>query len=162
MEILNKQITNERTGSNIVGINLDTQTRYVINPSVLNSGQHEIRANLIDTNVIFQEIEKVAREAEAVKKHNEETKLFLELEKLDLNHLEKWAEVNNKYDDDDTYTKFLNSKNDIKQAKNKLIVDNKYLSKQQKDELLQRLTCQVKKTILTRYKKETSILSKGR
>lgn len=153
MEILNKQITNERTGSNIVGINLDTQTRYVINPSVLNSGQHEIRANLIDTNVIFQEIEKVAREAEAVKKHNEETKLFLELEKLDLNHLEKWAEVNNKYDDDDTYTKFLNSKNDIKQAKNKLIVDNKYLSKQQKDELLQKVDLSSQKDYINTLQK---------
>lgn len=153
MEILNKQITNERTGSNIVGINLDTQTRYVINPSVLNSGQHEIRANLIDTNVIFQEIEKVAREAEAVKKHNEEIKLFLELEKLDLNHLEKWAEVNNKYDNDDTYTKFLNDKNDIKQAKNKLIVDNKYLSKQQKDELLQKVDLSSQKDYINTLQK---------
>ena len=79
MEFLEKVVQNERTGANITGIQVDTSTQHLLNKPFLRG---------------FEELEKIAKEMDAIKIKNKRTEFELNLEQMDLDFAEKWNDPN--------------------------------------------------------------------
>lgn len=133
MAYLDKLVKQERTGSGITGINVDTNINNMINP--VNVTGNPVRATgTIPTYKIeiFDTIEKYAQEADKAKIANAKVKLSLDLEQARLDLEEKWSTVNDRFTNEDRYNEFLQAKKDLLSEQEKIISNFKYMNKDEK------------------------------
>ena len=116
MEFLEKVVQNERTGANITGIQVDTSTQHLLNKPFLRG---------------FEELEKIAKEMDAIKIKNKRTEFELNLEQMDLDFAEKWNDPNI-YKDKEKYEAMLEDRKNLQSEKIKLLNSNIYYNRDEK------------------------------
>ena len=140
MEFLEKVVQNERTGANITGIQVDTSTQHLLNKPFLRG---------------FEELEKIAKEMDAIKIKNKRTEFELSLEQMDLDFAEKWNDPNI-YKDKEKYEAMLEDRKALQSEKTKLLFSNMYYNKDEKINLKKELENKNKEIILG-YQKNRNI-----
>ncbi|MBR8748691.1 hypothetical protein IX317_000350 [Fusobacterium sp. DD29] len=136
-DFIKKEIVKEREGANISPINVDTQSRYLINPTnapgVSVGTVHHMPTHKA---IWLDELGKVVIDAQNLKEQNERNLLDIQLKKMDLKFREDWQGIHDKYSD--KYHDYLSAYNNLWAEKKKLILDNKYLMNDEKQEYLQK------------------------
>lgn len=140
MEFLEKVVQNERTGANITGIQVDTSTQHLLNKPFLRG---------------FEELEKIAKEMDAIKIKNKRTEFELNLEQMDLDFAEKWNDPNI-YKDKEKYEAMLEDRKNLQSEKIKLLNSNIYYNRDEKLNLKKDLDNKNKGIILG-YQKNRNI-----
>ena len=140
MEFLEKVVQNERTGANITGINVNTGTQGLINNPYLSG---------------FNELEKIAKEMDAINIKNKRTEFELNLEQMDLDFAEKWNDPNI-YKDKEKYEAMLEDRKNLQSEKVKLLNSNIYYNREEKLNLKKDLDNKNKGIILG-YQKNRNI-----
>lgn len=140
MEFLEKVVQNERTGANITGIQVDTSTQHLLNKPFLRG---------------FEELEKIAKEMDAIKIKNKRTEFELSLEQMDLDFAEKWNDPNI-YRDKEKYEAMLEDRKALQSEKAKLLSSNMYYNREEKNNLKKELENKNKEIILG-YQKNRNI-----
>lgn len=140
MEFLEKVVQNERTGANITGIQVDTSTQHLLNKPFLRG---------------FEELEKIAKEMDAIKIKNKRTEFELSLEQMDLDFAEKWNDPNI-YRDKEKYEAMLEDRKALQSEKAKLLSSNMYYNREEKINLKKELENKNKEIILG-YQKNRNI-----
>lgn len=140
MEFLEKVVQNERTGANITGIQVDTSTQHLLNKPFLRG---------------FEELEKIAKEMDAIKIKNKRTEFELNLEQMDLDFAEKWNDPNI-YKDKEKYEAMLEDRKALQSEKIKLLNSNIYYNRDEKLNLKKDLDNKNKGIILG-YQKNRNI-----
>lgn len=133
MDFLKEMVSDKRTGASISPIQVDTQSRYLMNPANANliavpraEKIPEARSMFLDT------LEKLAKEAEELAIKNEKKKVDVELEKLDSAFKEKWAEVHDKYSNDERYKEYLKDYEEHRRQGEKIIANSNYYTDDEK------------------------------
>lgn len=140
MEFLEKVVQNERTGANITGIQVDTSIQHLLNKPFLRG---------------FEELEKIAKEMDAIKIKNKRTEFELNLEQMDLDFAEKWNDPNI-YKDKEKYEAMLEDRKALQSEKIKLLNSNIYYNRDEKLNLKKDLDNKNKGIILG-YQKNRNI-----
>ena len=140
MDFLEKVVQNERTGANITGIQVDTSTQHLLNKPFLRG---------------FEELEKIAKEMDAIKIKNKRTEFELNLEQMDLDFAEKWNDPNI-YKDKEKYEAMLEDRKALQSEKIKLLNSNIYYNRDEKLNLKKDLDNKNKGIILG-YQKNRNI-----
>lgn len=140
MEFLEKVVQNERTGANITGVQVDTSTQHLLNKPFLRG---------------FEELEKIAKEMDAIKIKNKRTEFELSLEQMDLDFAEKWNDPNI-YRDKEKYEAMLEDRKALQSEKAKLLSSNMYYNREEKINLKKELENKNKEIILG-YQKNRNI-----
>lgn len=132
MDFLKDRVTDKRTGASISPIQVETQGRYILNPMNANMVAvpkadkiPEARSMLLDT------IEKLGKEAEELHIQNERAKVDIELDKLDVEFKEKWAQVHDKYSDE-KYPEYLKDYENFRKRGEKIIATSNYYADEEK------------------------------
>lgn len=130
-EFIEKEIMKERTGANISPIQVDTQSRYLLNPTNVEGVSIKSPSKIpVHENMFIEAIGKIAKESEQLKLNNEKNLLDIAMKNKDLEFEEKWATVNDKYGD--RFEEYLKDYNDVIKSKKSLIVNSKYLDSAEK------------------------------
>lgn len=133
MAYLDKLVKQERTGSGITGINVDTSVPNMINPVNVTGNPVRVTGTMPTYKIeIFDTIEKYAQEADKAKIANAKVKLSLDLEQARLDLEEKWSTVNDRFTNEDRYSEFLQAKKDLLSEQEKIISSFKYMNKDEK------------------------------
>lgn len=140
MDFLEKVVQNERTGANITGVQVDTSTQHLLNKPFLRG---------------FEELEKIAKEMDAIKIKNKRTEFELSLEQMDLDFAEKWNDPNI-YRDKEKYEAMLEDRKALQSEKAKLLSSNMYYNREEKINLKKELENKNKEIILG-YQKNRNI-----
>lgn len=140
MEFLEKVVQNERTGANISGIQIDVNTQHLLDKPFLKG---------------FEELEKLAKEMDAIKIKNKRTEFELNLEQMDLDFAEKWNDPNI-YKDKEKYEAMLEDRKNLQSEKIKLLNSNIYYNRDEKLNLKKDLDNKNKGIILG-YQKNRNI-----
>lgn len=140
MEFLEKVVQNERTGANITGVQVDASTQHLLNKPFLRG---------------FEELEKIAKEMDAIKIKNKRTEFELSLEQMDLDFAEKWNDPNI-YRDKEKYEAMLEDRKALQSEKAKLLSSNMYYNREEKINLKKELENKNKEIILG-YQKNRNI-----
>jgi len=140
MEFLEKVVQNERTGANISGIQIDVNTQHLLDKPFLKG---------------FEELEKLAKEMDAIKIKNKRTEFELNLEQMDLDFAEKWNDPNI-YRDKEKYEAMLEDRKALQSEKAKLLSSNMYYNREEKINLKKELENKNKEIILG-YQKNRNI-----
>lgn len=140
MDFLEKVVQNERTGANITGVQVDTSTQHLLNKPFLRG---------------FEELEKIAKEMDAIKIKNKRTEFELSLEQMDLDFAEKWNDPNI-YRDKEKYEAMLEDRKALQSEKAKLLSSNMYYNRKEKINLKKELENKNKEIILG-YQKNRNI-----
>ena len=130
-EFIEKEVMKERTGANVSPIQVDTQSRYLLNPTNVEGVSVKSPAKIpIHENMFIETIEKIAKESEQLKLNNEKNLLDIAMKNKDLEFEEKWATVQDKYGD--RFEEYLKDYNEVIKSKKSLIVNSKYLDSLEK------------------------------
>lgn len=130
-EFIEKEIMKERTGANISPIQVDTQSRYLLNPTNVEGVSVKSPAKIpVHENMFIEAIGKIAKESEQLKLNNEKNLLDIAMKNKDLEFEEKWATVQDKYGD--RFEEYLKDYNEVIKSKKSLIVNSKYLDSAEK------------------------------
>ena len=130
-EFIEKEIMKERTGANISPIQVDTQSRYLLNPTNVEGVSVKSPSKIaVHENMFIETIEKIAKESEQLKLNNEKNLLDIAMKNKDLEFEEKWATVQDKYGD--RFEEYLKDYNEVIKSKKSLIVNSKYLDSAEK------------------------------
>lgn len=130
-EFIEKEIMKERTGANISPIQVDTQSRYLLNPTNVEGVSVKSPAKIpVHENMFIEAIGKIAKESEQLKLNNEKSLLDIAMKNKDLEFEEKWATVQDKYGD--RFEEYLKDYNEVIKSKKSLIVNSKYLNSAEK------------------------------
>ena len=130
-EFIEKEVMKERTGANVSPIQVDTQSRFLLNPTNVEGISVKSPAKIpVHENMFIETIEKIAKESEQLKLNNEKNLLDIAMKNKDLEFEEKWATVQDKYGD--RFEEYLKDYNDVIKSKKSLIVNSKYLDSAEK------------------------------
>ena len=130
-EFIEKEILKERTGANVSPIQVDTQSRYLLNPTNVEGVSVKTPSKIpVHENMFIETIGKIAKESEQLKLNNEKNLLDIAMKNKDLEFEEKWATVQDKYGD--RFEEYLKDYNDVIKSKKSLIVNSKYLDSAEK------------------------------
>lgn len=130
-EFIEKEIMKERTGANVSPITVDTQSRFLLNPTSVEGVSVKSPAKIpVHENMLLETVEKIAKEAEQLKLNNEKNLLDLSIKNKELEFEEKWATVNNKYGD--RYEEYLKDYDEMLKSKKELVQKNKYIDMNEK------------------------------
>nr|DAN33501.1 MAG TPA: hypothetical protein [Caudoviricetes sp.] len=130
-EFIEKEIMKERTGANISPIQVDTQSRYLLNPTNVEGVSVKTPSKIpVHENMFIEAIGKIAKESEQLKLNNEKSLLDIAMKNKDLEFEEKWATVQDKYGD--RFEEYLKDYNEVIKSKKSLIVNSKYLNSAEK------------------------------
>lgn len=130
-EFIEKEIMKERTGANISPIQVDTQSRYLLNPTNVEGVSVKTPSKIpVHENMFIEAIGKIAKESEQLKLNNEKNLLDIAMKNKDLEFEEKWATVQDKYGD--RFEEYLKDYNEVIKSKKSLIVNSKYLDSAEK------------------------------
>ena len=125
-EFIEKEILKERTGANVSPIQVDTQSRYLLNPTNVEGVSVKSPSKIpVHENMFIEAIGKIAKESEQLKLNNEKNLLDIAMKNKDLEFEEKWATVQDKYGD--RFEEYLKDYNEVIKSKKSLIVNSKYL-----------------------------------
>lgn len=130
-EFIEKEIMKERTGANVTPIQVDTQSRYLLNPTNVEGVSVKKPSKIpVHENMFIEAIEKIAKESEQLKLNNEKNLLDIAMKNKDLEFEEKWSTVQDKYGD--RFEEYLKDYNEVIKSKKSLIVNSKYLDSAEK------------------------------
>lgn len=130
-EFIEKEIMKERTGANISPIQVDTQSRYLLNPTNVEGVSVKTPSKIpVHENMFIEAIGKIAKESEQLKLNNEKNLLDIAMKNKDLEFEEKWTTVQDKYGD--RFEEYLKDYNEVIKSKKSLIVNSKYLDSAEK------------------------------
>lgn len=130
-EFIEKEIMKERTGANVTPIQVDTQSRYLLNPTNVEGVSVKTPSKIpVHENMFIEAIGKIAKESEQLKLNNEKNLLDIAMKNKDLEFEEKWSTVQDKYGD--RFEEYLKDYNEVIKSKNSLIVNSKYLDSEEK------------------------------
>lgn len=130
-EFIEKEIMKERTGANISPIQVDTQSRYLLNPTNVAGVSVKTPSKIpVHENMFIEAIGKIAKESEQLKLNNEKNLLDIAMKNKDLEFEEKWSTVQDKYGD--RFEEYLKDYNEVIKSKKSLIVNSKYLDSAEK------------------------------
>lgn len=130
-EFIEKEIMKERTGANVSPIQVDTQSRYLLNPTNVEGVSVKTPSKIpVHENMFIEAIGKIAKESEQLKLNNEKSLLDIAMKNKDLEFEEKWATVQDKYGD--RFEEYLKDYNEVIKSKKSLIVNSKYLDSAEK------------------------------
>lgn len=130
-EFIEKEIMKERTGANISPIQVDTQSRYLLNPVNVEGVSVKTPSKIpVHENMFIEAIGKIAKESEQLKLNNEKSLLDIAMKNKDLEFEEKWSTVQDKYGD--RFEEYLKDYNEVIKSKKSLIVNSKYLDSAEK------------------------------
>ena len=130
-EFIEKEVMKERTGANVSPIQVDTQSRYLLNPVNVEGVSVKIPAKIpVHENMFIEAIGKIAKESEQLKLNNEKSLLDIAMKNKDLEFEEKWSTVQDKYGD--RFEEYLKDYNEVIKSKKSLIVNSKYLDSAEK------------------------------
>lgn len=130
-EFIEKEIMKERTGANISPIQVDTQSRYLLNPVNVEGVSVKTPSKIpVHENMFIEAIGKIAKESEQIKLNNEKSLLDIAMKNKDLEFEEKWSTVQDKYGD--RFEEYLKDYNEVIKSKKSLIVNSKYLDSAEK------------------------------
>ena len=130
-EFIEKEVMKERTGANVSPIQVDTQSRYLLNPTNVEGVSVKSPSKIpVHENMFIEAIGKIAKESEQLKLNNEKNLLDIAMKNKDLEFEEKWATVQDKYGD--RFEEYLKDYNEVIKSKKSLIVNSKYLDPTEK------------------------------
>ena len=130
-EFIEKEIMKERTGANVSPIQVDTQSRYLLNPTNVEGVSVKSPSKIpVHENMFIEAIGKIAKESEQLKLNNEKNLLDIAMKNKDLEFEEKWATVQDKYGD--RFEEYLKDYNEVIKSKKSLILNSKYLDSVEK------------------------------
>ena len=130
-EFIEKEVMKERTGANVSPIQVDTQSRYLLNPTNVEGVSVKSPSKIpVHENMFIEAIGKIAKESEQLKLNNEKNLLDIAMKNKDLEFEEKWATVQDKYGD--RFEEYLRDYNEVIKSKKSLIVNSKYLDSAEK------------------------------
>ena len=130
-EFIEKEIMKERTGANVSPIQVDTQSRYLLNPTNVEGVPVKTPSKIpVHENMFIEAIGKIAKESEQLKLNNEKNLLDIAMKNKDLEFEEKWSTVQDKYGD--RFEEYLKDYNEVIKSKKSLIVNSKYLDSAEK------------------------------
>lgn len=130
-EFIEKEVMKERTGANVSPIQVDTQSRYLLNPTNVEGVSVKSPSKIpVHENMFIETIGKIAKESEQLKLNNEKNLLDIAMKNKDLEFEEKWATVQDKYGD--RFEEYLKDYNEVIKSKKSLIVNSKYLDSAEK------------------------------
>ena len=130
-EFIEKEVMKERTGANVSPIQVDTQSRYLLNPTNVEGVSVKSPSKIpVHENMFIEAIEKIAKESEQLKLNNEKNLIDIAMKNKDLEFEEKWATVQDKYGD--RFEEYLKDYNEVIKSKKSLIVNSKYLDSLEK------------------------------
>lgn len=130
-EFIEKEVMKERTGANVSPIQVDTQSRYLLNPVNVEGVSVKTPSKIpVHENMFIEAIGKIAKESEQLKLNNEKNLLDIAMKKKDLDFEEKWSTVQDKYGD--RFEEYLKDYNEVIKSKKSLIVNSKYLDSAEK------------------------------
>lgn len=130
-EFIEKEVMKERTGANISPIQVDTQSRYLLNPVNVEGVSVKTPSKIpVHENMFIEAIGKIAKESEQLKLNNEKSLLDIAMKNKDLEFEEKWSTVQDKYGD--RFEEYLKDYNEVIKSKKSLIVNSKYLDSAEK------------------------------
>ena len=130
-EFIEKEVMKERTGANVSPIQVDTQSRYLLNPTNVEGISDKSPSKIpVHENMFVEAIGKIAKESEQLKLNNEKNLLDIAMKNKDLEFEEKWATVQDKYGD--RFEEYLKDYNEVIKSKKSLIVNSKYLDSAEK------------------------------
>lgn len=130
-EFIEKEVMKERTGANVSPIQVDTQSRYLLNPENVEGVPVKTPSKIpVHENMFIEAIGKIAKESEQLKLNNEKNLLDIAMKKKDLEFEEKWSTVQDKYGD--RFEEYLKDYNEVIKSKKSLIVNSKYLDTTEK------------------------------
>lgn len=142
MQYMEKVVENERTGANISGIRVETQTSALLNRPDLQG---------------LAELERIAKEADQVNLKNKQQKFMLDLEAMDLEFQEKWNDPLI-YNDQEKYETMLSEKKALESEKAALVQQNQFFSLGEKDILRQQLSNRHTEIVLDHQKKRNTVV----
>lgn len=130
-KFIEKEIMKERTGANVSPIQVDTQSRYLLNPTNVEGISVKSPSKIpVHENMFIEAIEKIAKESEQLKLNNEKNLIDIAMKNKDLEFEEKWATVQDKYGD--RFEEYLKDYGEVIKSKKSLIVNSKYLDSLEK------------------------------
>lgn len=130
-EFIEKEVMKERTGANVSPIQVDTQSRYLLNPVNVEGVPVKTPSKIpVHENMFIEAIGKIAKESEQLKLNNEKSLLDIAMKNKDLEFEEKWSTVQDKYGD--RFEEYLKDYNEVIKSKKSLIVNSKYLDSAEK------------------------------
>lgn len=116
-EFIEKEVMKERTGANVSPIQVDTQSRYLLNPTNVEGVSVKSPAKIpVHENMFIEAIGKIAKESEQLKLNNEKNLLDIAMKNKDLEFEEKWSTVQDKYGD--RFEEYLKDYNEVIKSKN--------------------------------------------
>lgn len=130
-EFIEKEVTKERTGANVVPIQVDIQSRFLLNPVNVEGVSVKSPSKIpVHENMFIETLEKIAKENEQLKINNEKNLIDIAMKNKDLEFEEKWATVNDKYGD--RFEEYLKDYKEVINSKKSLILNSKYLDSMEK------------------------------
>ena len=130
-EFIEKEVTKERTGANVVPIQVDIQSRLLLNPVNVEGVSVKSPSKIpVHENMFIETLEKIAKENEQLKINNEKNLIDIAMKNKDLEFEEKWATVNDKYGD--RFEEYLKDYKEVINSKKSLILNSKYLDSMEK------------------------------
>lgn len=133
MDFLKELVSDKRTGASISPVQVDTQSRFLMNTTNANLVAVPKADKIPEArNMFLDTLEELAKEAEALAIKNEKAKVDVELEKIDASFKEKWAEVHDKYSDEEKYIEYLKDYEEHRKQGEKIIANSNYYSEDEK------------------------------
>nr|DAF89177.1 MAG TPA: hypothetical protein [Podoviridae sp. ctP1X6] len=133
MAFLDKIAKQERTGAGIAGVNVDTGIANMISPKNFDGTPIKAIGTMSTYQLeVLDTIEKFAKDVDKARTENAKIKLGLDLENARLDLEEKWADVHDKYTNDDTWNSYLEDKKKLLSEQSKMISSMKYMTIEEK------------------------------
>jgi hypothetical protein len=130
-EFIEKEVMKERTGANVVPIQVDIQSRLLLNPVNVEGVSVKSPSKIsVHENMFIETLGKIAKESEQLKINNEKNLIDIAMKNKDLEFEEKWATVNDKYGD--RFEEYLKDYKEVTNSKKSLILNSKYLDSMEK------------------------------
>lgn len=137
-DFIQKELMKERTGANVSPIQVDTQSRYLLNPESVAGVQIKSAPRFeTDENIFLNTLEKIAKESEQLKLANEKAQLDLDLKQMDIDYESQWQEKN-RYSSDN-YETYLKGREELLSAKKDRVNKFKYYTGEQKNLFIKNL-----------------------
>ena len=130
-EFIEKEVMKERTGANVAPIQVDTQSRFLLNPVNVEGVSVKSPSKIpVHENMFIETLGKIAKESEQLKINNEKNLIDIAMKNKDLEFEEKWATINDKYGD--RFEEYLKDYKEVINSKKSLILNSKYLDSMEK------------------------------
>ena len=130
-EFIEKEVMKERTGANVTPIQIDIQSRFLLNPVNVEGVSVKSPSKIpVHENMFIETLGKIAKESEQLKINNEKNLIDLAMKNKDLEFEEKWSTVNDKYGD--RFEEYLKDYKEVINSKKSLILNSKYLDSMEK------------------------------